>query len=64
MGGRTFWSVLGSNLKCAVCQNKKCRLRYFPGRKKVYLYDGYKYTDRCQKDVEKSYKKALKRKLP
>lgn len=59
----TFFSVLGSNLKCAFCKNKHCRVRYYPQRKKIQILDGRKFADICQKDREKRAKNAFKRKL-
>lgn len=60
----SFFSALRSNLKCAVCRNKKCRLRYTPNRRKVQIYDGTRYVDTCPKDRDKKWKNMLGRKLP
>lgn len=46
----TFFSVLKSNLKCAFCTEKNCRVRYYPNRKKTKIYDGTRYVDSCPKD--------------
>ena len=57
----TFFSVFKSNLKCAVCKNKKCRVRYLPDRKRIYPYNGVMYTDECPKDKEKKFNKIGKK---
>lgn len=59
----TFFSVLKSNLKCAFCKEKNCRVRYYPNRKKTQIYDGTRYVDSCLKDRKKREENALKRKL-
>ena len=64
MKNMSFWSIFKSNLKCAFCKYKNCRLRYYPGRKKYYFCDGTRYVDECQKDRDKRFDKAFKRKLP
>lgn len=64
MANLTFFSVLKSNLKCAICKRKDCRVRYYPERKKTQTYEGTRYVDSCPKDREKWEKNALKRKLP
>lgn len=64
MNNLSFFSVLRSNLKCAFCKRKDCRVRYYPERKKTQIYDGTRYVDSCSKDREKWEENALKRKLP
>lgn len=46
----TFFAVLKSNLKCAVCKNKDCPVRYYPERKKSQFSGGSKFFTRCEKD--------------
>lgn len=60
----TFWTVLKSNLKCAVCKNKNCTVRYYPERKRYQWCDGKKYYITCEKDKEDYIEKSLKRPLP
>ena len=64
MNNLFFFSVLRSNLKCAFCRNKKCRVRYYPARRKVQIYHGIRYVDDCPKDRDKKLKKMLGKKLP
>ena len=64
MKNMSFWSVLKSNLKCAFCKEKNCRIRYYPTRKKYYVYSGTRYVEECKKDREKKFDKAFKGKLP
>lgn len=52
-----FWRVLLSNIQCAFCSHKKCPVRYYPERKRNHYYDGVRYTEKCQKDLEKDWKK-------
>lgn len=63
MNNLSFFSVFKSNLKCAFCKEKNCRVRYFPNRKNVQIYDGTRYVTSCPKDRDKQWKKMLKRKL-
>ena len=60
----SFWSILKSNLKCAFCKEKNCRVRYYPERKRYYFCDGTRYVDECKKDIAKRFDRAFKRKLP
>lgn len=60
----TFFSVLKSNLKCAFCKEKNCRVRYYPNRKKIQICDGRRYVDNCPKDRRKWEENAINRKLP
>ena len=64
MNNLSFFSVLRSNLKCALCKNKNCRVRYYPNRIRVEFCGGTRYVDVCQKDKDKKWKEVLKRKLP
>lgn len=57
----TFFSVLKSNLKCAICKNKDCPVRYLPNTKRIYFYTGTKYVEECSKDKEKRLKQIGKR---
>ncbi len=59
----TFFSVLKSNLKCAVCQKENCPVRYMPERKTTQFYNGSRYVVRCEKD-QKTNEAILKRRLP
>lgn len=52
----TFFSVLKSNLKCALCKEHNCSIRYMPQRKKFYYHDGTRYVTKCKKD-EKTHDK-------
>lgn len=47
MAKLTFLQVLKNNLKCAVCKNKDCSVRYYPERKKNQYYAG---TIGCEKN--------------
>ena len=58
MAELTFFSVLKSNLKCALCKNTKCPVRYMPQRKQTHFYDGTQYVTRCEKD-KKAYEDAI-----
>ena len=49
----TFFNVLKSNLKCFLCKNRNCSLRYIPQRKKEQYHGGTKYVTRCEKDKKK-----------
>ena len=60
MSNLNFFSVLRSNLKCAFCRNKNCRVRYYPNRKRYQYAGGTRFVDTCQKDIEK----IRNRKLP
>ena len=60
----TFLRVLKSNLKCAICKDKKCPVRYYPRRKIVQTYHGTRYVTGCKKDSKNYIKKSLKRPLP
>lgn len=60
----SFWSVLKSNLKCAFCKEKNCRVRYYPGRKNYTFCGGTRYVDECKKDVNKRFDKAFKSEWP
>lgn len=60
MENLSFFSVLRSNLKCAVCKDKKCPVRYMPQRRKVQLYDGHRFITSCKKDEEKQDRKTTK----
>ena len=60
----TFWKVLKSNIKCAVCKNKDCPVRYYPERRKIQWCEGTRYITGCEKDREAYIKKSLKRPLP
>lgn len=60
----SFWSILKSNLKCAFCKEKNCRVRYYPGRKNYTFFGGTRYVDECKKDVNKRFDRILKKKLP
>lgn len=60
----TFLRVLKNNLKCAICKEKECSVRYYPERKRFQYYDGTRYVIECQKDYQKRIEKALKTPLP
>ena len=64
MNKLSFFSVLRSNLKCAFCRNKNCRVRYYPDRRKVQIHDGTRYVDSCPKDRDKKWVKILGRRFP
>lgn len=64
MARRTFFSVLKSNIKCALCKNKNCRVRYYPDRRDVQYLEGSRFVTSCEKDMEKRFKSIGKRKLP
>ena len=53
MASLTFFSVLKSNLKCAVCKKKKCPVRYMPNRKHIEVHSGTAYAITCEKDQKK-----------
>lgn len=57
----TFWRVLKSNLKCAVCKTKNCPVRYYPERKNIV---GRVYVAVCEKDRQDFIDKTLKKPLP
>ena len=56
-----FFSVLKSNLKCAMCKNKNCKVRYFPNREDVTYLNGTKYVMRCEQDKKKEENRILKK---
>lgn len=60
----SFFGTLKSNLKCAICKNKNCPVRFYPGRKLKQYYSGHLYITMCEKDDKANIKKSLKRKLP
>lgn len=60
----TFFQVLKSNLKCALCKKKKCPVRYYPERKKTQYYNAERYITRCEKDEKSHVEKTEKRPLP
>ena len=62
MAKLTFFSVLKSNLKCAVCKNKDCPVRYYPERKKSQFSGGSKFVTRCEKD-KKAHEDRIMREL-
>lgn len=64
MAKLTFLRVLKSNLKCAVCKNKDCPVRYYPERKKIQYSDSTRYVIGCEKDRQDYIEKSLKRPLP
>ena len=64
MAKLTFFRVLKSNLKCAVCKKKDCPVRYYPERKKIQYCDGTRYVTGCEKDRQKYIEESLKRPLP
>ena len=45
----TFWEVLKSNIKCAVCRKKDCPVRFMPERKKRAVKDSM-WQITCEKD--------------
>ena len=58
---KRFFKVLRDNLDCAFCKEKLCPMRYYPNHHKMVS------TIRiggCKKEMERRYKKMLKRKLP
>lgn len=60
----TFFSVLRSNIKCAFCKEKDCRVRYYPERKFYTWAGGHRFVTLCKKDEDEHVKEILKRKLP
>ena len=51
MAKLTFFSVLKSNLKCALCKNEDCPVRYMPERRMTQYDNGNRYiTPVCEKD--------------
>ena len=64
MAKLTFFRVLKSNLKCAVCKKKDCPVRYYPERKKIQYCDGTRYVTVCEKDRQKYIEESWKRPLP
>lgn len=60
MGKTTLFSVIKGNIECAFCKEKKCALRYQPNH--TQILGGSRVS--CNKDFEKRFKKAFKRKLP
>lgn len=60
----SFFSVLMSNLKCAVCKEKKCPVRFFPERKSEQYYDGRRFVTKCEKDRKAHEDAIFKKKLP
>lgn len=64
MAKLTFFRILKSNLKCAVCKKKDCPVRYYPERKKIQYCDGTRYVTGCEKDRQKYIEESLKRPLP
>ena len=61
MFDKTFFRVVKSNLKCAVCEVKHCPVKYFPDRQVKHHYGGSRYITRCEKD-QKEYKSNHNRK--
>lgn len=48
----TFLQVLESNIKCAMCENKECPVRYYPERKKFNIVMEHVILS-CVKKIEK-----------
>lgn len=46
----TFFSVLWSNLKCAFCKERECKVRYYPKRMKEEYHGGSRSVTRCKKE--------------
>ena len=57
MANLTFFYVLKSNIKCAMCKKKNCYVRYHPERRDVRFYDGTVYITRCEKEQSKQEKR-------
>ena len=57
----SFFRVITSNIKCALCRNKKCNVRYLPERKKYTYASGTRYVFMCEKDLKKG---KINRNLP
>ena len=57
----TFFSVLKSNLKCALCKKENCPVKYMPERKQSQTYDGHRFITRCEKD-QKAHEDAILKK--
>ena len=64
MFDKTFFLVLKSNLKCAVCEVKHCPVKYYPERQLKQRVDGSRYIIQCEKDQKKYVEDSLKRPLP
>lgn len=60
MAKLTFFRVLKSNLKCAVCKKKDCLVRYYPERKKIRYYNGTPYVTDCEKARQKHDRNIFK----
>lgn len=59
MFDKTFFRVLKSNLKCAVCEVKHCPVKYYPERQIKHHYEGSRYIIRCEKDEEERRNRPL-----
>lgn len=64
MAKTTFFKVLKSNLKCAVCEEKDCPVRYYPEREMIQHIGGRQHSISCKKDRVDYIEKSLKRPLP
>ena len=54
-----FFRVMLSNMKCAFCKNKKCKVRFLPERKKYTWVGGSRVVTYCEKDWNKMMNKKL-----
>jgi len=60
----TFLKVIKSNLKCAICKNKNCPVRYYPERQMFQWVGGKKHYTICDKDQKDYIHNSLKKPLP
>lgn len=58
----SFFRILKSNVKCALCKNKNCPVRFFPERKQYQYYDGTRYVIECEKDKKAREDSIIKEK--
>ena len=55
-----FFRITLSNVKCAFCRKKNCKVRFLPGRRKYTWVGGTRYVSYCVKDLDKKIEKVLK----
>ena len=60
---RKFFSTLRNNLKCAVCKEKDCEVRYYPNRLISRYCNGTRYVIRCKQGKHAFFDDSLKRKI-
>lgn len=45
-----FFDVLWNNLKCVLCREEYCEVRYYPRRMKEEYHNGERFVTHCKKE--------------